>query len=219
MRWLKMLPTIVVPVIIIALFIIAWPTIRQFVTGDIPLKTDISVIVLERIQEMSTLITVRYNYSTYVVTQRDISGLLGALYGDKMAMVAVGYVNAGIDLSEIRQRDIEQVGNTLRIYLPQPQLTDCYLDETATYVISRDSGLFARPAANLDDEARKRAVEQFRTEALEAGILNTAQEQGELVIKNFLELVQMDGIEQVEIISTEIDAATQPEMPSSCQIS
>lgn len=166
-----------------------------------------ATVMLERIQALSQLTTVRYNYSSLITTERDMPPLLAALYGERQIMVAVGHVNAGIDLSQITPDDIVRDGRTLTITLPPPALQDCFLNEQDSYIVSRDTGVFARPASNLDTEARRYAVEQFRTMALENGILNDVQIQADEVVRSITTLVNEDSI--VNIITTPPD----PDMP------
>src|SRR5450432_1626343 len=131
--------------------------VSAFTGGPAPITVQ-ATTVLDRIQALSELLTTRYNYSSLVTSQRDMPGILGGLYGDKLLMVAVGHVNAGIDMSKINISDITQAGDTMTITLPAAHLEDCFLDEQASYVVERDTGVFARPAPNLDTEARRFAV-------------------------------------------------------------
>lgn len=171
--------------------------------------------VLDRVQTMSQLTTVRYNYSSMVTTEREMPELLQALYGDQQVMVAVGHVNAGIDLSQITTDSITIDGSTLILQLPPPQLQDCFLNEQQSYVISRDTGLFARPAPNMDVEARRYAVRQFRDMALEAGILDEVQIQSAVALQEFLSLVDPENIQQVQVIGAPQNLNAP--LPESCQ--
>jgi phosphotransferase system HPr-like phosphotransfer protein len=173
-----------------------------------------ATVMLERIQALSQLTTVRYNYSSLVTTERDMPPLLAALYGERQIMVAVGHVNAGIDLSLITPDDIVRDGQTLTITLPPPALQDCFLNEQDSYIVSRDTGIFARPASNLDTEARRYAVEQFRSMALENGILNDVQIQAHEVIQGLTSMV--DAVSSVTVITTPPDPDTP--LPPTCAL-
>ncbi len=171
-------------------------------------------IVLERIQDMSLLTTTRFNYSSVVTSERQMPGLLGMLYGERQVMVAVGYVVAGVDMSKITANDVTLVGDRLEIKIPPPVLQDCFLNDQASYVVSRDTGIFSRSAPNLDTEARRYAVQQFRNSALEGGILEEAQEQAAEVIKTFIMLLSVEAIRDVSITVSMPDANAP--LPSSC---
>lgn len=157
-----------------------------------------ATVMLERIQALSQLTTVRYNYSSLVTTERDMPPILAALYGERQIMVAVGHVNAGIDLSQLTPDNIVRDGQTVTITLPPPALQDCFLNEQDSYIVSRDTGIFARPASNLDTEARRYAVEQFRSMALEKGILNDVKIQADEVIRGLTSM--LDEVSSVNII-------------------
>ncbi len=173
-----------------------------------------ATVMLERIQALSQLTTVRYNYSSLITTEREMPALLAALYGERQIMVAVGHVNAGIDLSQIALEDIVRDGQTITITLPPPELQDCFLNEQDSYIVSRDTGIFARPASNLDTEARRYAVEQFRTMALENGILNDVQIQAHEIIQGLTSMI--DETSSVNIITS----PPNPDgpMPSTCAL-
>lgn len=142
--------------------------------------------VLDRIQYVSDLTTVRYSYSNVIVSERDLPPLLAGLYRDKLMLVAVGYVTAGIDLSKLTQDDVSQDGNVIHITLPAPELFDCFFSEPESYVASRETGFFAAPSPDLDMQARRYAIRIFRDSALEKGILSDASGQAEKVMSNLL---------------------------------
>ena len=169
-------------------------------------------VVLEKIQSMSQLTTMRFNYSSLITSQRELPGILAGLYGDRLVMVAVGHVNAGIDLRQLTPDSITRQGDTMTIRLPPPQLLDCFLNEQASYVVSRDTGLFARPAPNLDSAARHFAVGQFRDNALRDDIFVQVQTNSQVVITNF---VQGLGVKQVNVVTSPRDPNAP--LPESCQ--
>lgn len=170
--------------------------------------------VLERVQGMSNLTVVRYNYSSLVTSEREMPGILAALYGERQVMVAVGQINAGIDLSQITADDVTTDGNTVIVKLPPPVLQECFLNDNASYIVSRDTGIFASEAPNLDTEARRFAVRQFRDSAVEAGILDEVQANAREVVGNLVEAVA-DADTQVQVVA----AAPSPQaaLPDSCQ--
>lgn len=174
-----------------------------------------AVIVLDRVQALAQLTTVRYNYSSLVTSEREMPGILGALYGERQVMVAVGHVNAGVNLDQLTAEDITRDGNTITIHLPSPALHDCFLNEQASYIVSRDTGIFARSAPNLDSDARLFAVHQFRDSALEDGILAEVQRQAQAVIEQFFSITRLEDGSQVHVVV----AAPDPNvpLPESCR--
>src|SRR5260221_13251225 len=185
--------------------------VSAFTGGASPVPLH-STTVLDRVQSVSELVTTRYSYSSVVTSQRDLPGILGALYGDKLLMVAVGHINAGIDMKNITINDISQAPDgTMTITLRAPHLQDCFLDEQASYVVARDTGIFARPAPNLDQEARRYAVGQFRDLALKADIFADVQTNATLIVGKFVTAL---GVKNVNIVVAPPDPTN---LPDSCK--
>lgn len=183
---------------------------------DTPVETrGISVPVVERISELSDLAVVRYNYANIVSTSTDMPSALQRLYGDELVMVAVGHIEAGVDLSQISPQDISVNGGVLRVSLPAPRLQDCFLDENQSYTVSRSTGIFAQPSVSVDNATRRFALRQFRQQALEEGLLEDAREETATIVSNFLELFLMDsGVERVvvDVGPVDLNAA----LPATC---
>jgi hypothetical protein len=145
-------------------------------------RTVSSALILDRVQSLSQLTTVRYNFSNIVTSERELPALLQTLYRDRLVMVVVGHITAGIDLNRLTQQDIVITEDSVTIQLPGPVLRDCFINEGASYVIERDTGLFARSAPQLDGEARRFAIREFREAALEENILHEANNQAVVTI-------------------------------------
>jgi hypothetical protein len=186
--------------------------VQQGILGTPPRLN--ATVVLERIQKMSKLVTTRYSYSSMVTSERDMPGILAALYGEKLAMVAVGYVTAGVDLSTLTQEDVTFENGVLSLNLPAPTLQDCFLNEQQSYVVSYATGIFARNMPNMDADARRFAVHQFRDSALESGILNEAQDQAKVAIEEFVNLVSVGDVKGLKL--TQREPNPEVVLPESC---
>jgi hypothetical protein len=171
---------------------------------------------LTKIQQLTTLASVRYSYGNMVTSEVDMPAALQALYGESLVLVAVGHVIAGIDLSAVREQDIviDNLTRTITLTLPPPTLLECFLNEQQTYVAERNSGIFAASSPNLDLESRRYALQEFKRRALEEGILSQAQIEAETVLREFLTLVNEAGV-------TIILRATPPDpnapLPETCR--
>jgi hypothetical protein len=173
--------------------------------------------VVEKVQNLSQLTTVRYNYSGIVDTSTDMPSLLNALYGQQLVLIAVGHITAGVDLSQLSEEDVTINDGILTINLPAASLQDCFLNEQETYVAERSSGAFAHTTgqSNIDAESRRYAVRQFRDTALDKGILTEAQISAQKAIQEFIVALGVPDIQQVQVIV----APPNPEspLPASCQ--
>ncbi|MBE0689070.1 MAG: DUF4230 domain-containing protein [Anaerolineae bacterium] len=157
-----------------------------------------ATVILERIQALAELTTTRYNFSGIVTTEREMPPLLQVIYGDRQVLVAVGTIEAGVDLRQLTGESIQIAGDTLSVTLPAARLQSCAIDESKTYVVERDTGIFAPETLNLDSEARRFAIVQFRDQALESGVLEQAQDEARTVITQIILAINA-AIERVEI--------------------
>jgi len=153
---------------------------------------NITLPIVERIQNLQELQTTRYNFSNIIESSIEMPDLLAGLYGENIVLIAVGHIEAGIDLSKLTQEDVVQNEDTLTITLPAPEILSCFLDEQQTDVVERNRGIFAPADVQLDDAARIFALRQFLTLALEDGILSDAGEQADKTIRQLVTLVVED---------------------------
>jgi hypothetical protein len=168
---------------------------------------------VERIQALSELTTTRFNYSQIVTGQTDMPALLAGLYGESLVMVAVGHVEAGIDLSHLTEADVsfDEESATLTIHVPAPVLQDCFLDEGESYIAQRQSGVFAQPSPALDTATRRYAITQFRETALEDGILQEAASRTKDVLFDFLSITTEA---RLNLVMDEV--STDTSLPDTC---
>ena len=171
--------------------------------------------VLESVRELSDLTTVEFNFSQNITSERELPPLLQALYSDRLVYFAVGRIQAGVNLSDLKENDIIIEGTTLTIILPKPRIVDCFIDEGQSGVISRDTGVFASPAPNIESEARQTALLHFRGLSIEDGILVRANEEAQKTIQGFLDLLPMEGVETITVITQEA-IISELVYPSSC---
>jgi Protein of unknown function (DUF4230) len=176
-----------------------------------PRLTMNATTILDRVQGLSQLTTTRYSFSTIITTESEMPEWLKPIYGQKQVMVAVGYVTAGVDMRAIQAGDVQVNGAALTLRLPAPALQDCILDEGKTYIAAQDTGLFARPATNVDQETRRYAIQQLRQSALEGNILSEAQTQATTAVTQFVNLL---GVQSVQV--TFQPAAEETVFPPSC---
>jgi len=146
--------------------------------------------VVERVQTLSDLVTVKYVLEKVVILE-DVKW-----YGEnRVLLLAHGIVKAGIDLKRITADDVTISGNRISIKLPPPQITDAYLDDQQSQVIDHTTGLLRVFDKDLEQTARENAVDDVRRAARNAGILNDANHRAQLELEIFL---RDAGFKQVE---------------------
>jgi hypothetical protein len=137
--------------------------------------------VVEQIQTLSDLVTVKYVVEKVVVLDD------ARWYGEsRVLLLAHGIVKAGIDLKRLQPGDVKVSGKTIYIHLPPPQLTDAYLDDTKSQVIDHTTGLLRTFDKDLEQTAREEAVLDIRRAAINNGILTDASDRAQLELALFL---------------------------------
>jgi hypothetical protein len=149
--------------------------------------------VIRQIQTLSELVTVKYVIEKVVIFE-DVKW-----YGEnKVLLLAHGIVKAGIDLGEIKPEDIKVDGKKISLKLPVEKITDAYLDDKKTGIIERSTGIVRQFDKDLEQNARKQAVEDIRRAARHNGIANDARERAEMQLRTFL---LQAGFEEVRFTS------------------
>ena len=146
--------------------------------------------VVEQIQTLSDLVTVKYVVEKVVVLDDE------KWYGEsRVLLLAHGVVKAGIDLKRLKPGDVTVSGKKILVHLPPPELTDAYLDDRKSRVIDHTTGLLRTFDKDLEQTAREEAVLDIRAAAVQNGILSDAGDRAKLELALFL---HQAGYEQVE---------------------
>jgi hypothetical protein len=155
--------------------------------GEKPPRTTTGPVVVEGIQKLDQLATVRWTGSV-PVTRESGGDIWDRVFdGEKVLLIATGKVEAGVDLGDIHKDDVSVDGDTVTIELPEAEILSASLDEKTTRVYDRDfSPLNFRPDDDLVRKARLRAVGKLEATARENGILDTAEGNAEDSIRAFV---------------------------------
>jgi hypothetical protein len=171
--------------------------------------------VLTDVQQLSQLTSIRYTYENRITASREVPALLAIAYGQELTMEAVGYVNAGVDLSTMTTADITLQGGVLQVVLPSAQLQDCFFNENESRIVDQRSALFAQYSEDLQIAARRIAIDRFRASALENGILDDARAQAEAAVGALLGLAAPVTVTEIRVISQPPDPNAP--LPATCQ--
>lgn len=149
--------------------------------------------VLKQVQDLSQLVSVKYVVEKVVVLE-DVKW-----YGEsRVILVAHGIVKAGVDLSKIQLHDLKAVSEKMIVRLPSPTITDVYLDEQKTTVVERTTGLLRLFDKDLEQSARRQAIDSISQAARSSGILKDAEDRVHTQLRFMLN--QM-GFKEVEFRS------------------
>lgn len=162
------------------------PTVGWLFSEGRP-QTTTSPVVVEGVQKLDRLDTVRMTESVVVTKDTGGSELRRFLTGEEVLLVAVGDVEAGVDLSSVTEEDVRVEGESVEIRLPEPEITSISLDEEQTRLYDRDQGILRlRPDDALVEEARQDAQDELLAAARQNNILVTAERNAEDTIRTFL---------------------------------
>ena len=161
----------------VALFI-ALLFVRPPATGAPP-KIQSTATIVQQVQTLSELVTVKYVLEKVVILD-DIKW-----YGEnRVLLVAHGIVKAGVDLQEIKPEDVRVEDKRILLKLPRARITDVYLDDQKTRVVDRSTGLLRAFDKDLEQNARRQAVEDLRIAARSNRIYEDAEERARLQLAN-----------------------------------
>ena len=143
------------------------------------------VTIIREVQSLARLETIQYSVQK-VITAEVNQGVLGPLFGDKLLLVAHGYVIAGVDLARLSIDDLRLENGTLYVSLPEAEVFVATLDNEKSYIYDRTSGLLRKSDSDLETAARRVAEQEIYNGAIEDGILDQAQLNAELFLERFL---------------------------------
>jgi hypothetical protein len=151
---------------------------------------------------LANLTTVEYVEYTVIEKGTD-SGILAWARGDSLTLLAVARIGAGVDLSKITSDSFEVDAETgiVTVQMPGSEIQYIAVDNEATQVLDRTTGLFTKGDPRLETDARQVAETVLLQKAESAGILQDAEESAVTALTNFLLGL---GYTQVEIIRAEL---------------
>jgi len=161
----------------VALFI-ALLFVRPPATGAPP-RIQSTATIVQQVQTLSELVTVKYVLEKVVILD-DIKW-----YGEnRVLLVAHGIVKAGVDLQEIKPEDVRVEDKKILLKLPRARITDVYLDDQKTRVVDRSTGLLRAFDKDLEQNARRQAIDDLRIAARSNRIYEDAEERARLQLAN-----------------------------------
>lgn len=158
------------------------------------------VVSIQSIKAQAQLSTVKYNTVTEIYNETPPEGIIDEFLGNKeqLLMLVYGEVQAGFDLSKLDENDIWTDGTRVRLVLPPPEILTTSIDFDRTHVVYyKNNLLFDNNNPNLQGDALKQAQEAIKQAALTEGVLERANDYGQLYFENFLHSA---GFTDVEVV-------------------
>ena len=113
-----------------------------------------------------------------------------------VTLLAHAIAKAGIDMSSLKASNFDISEHKIIVTVPTAVVTDVYLDEHQTQVLDRSTGLFRLADKDLEQNARRQAVDDIRRAALRGGIAKDAQDRAKSELTWFFHQI---GYAKVEI--------------------
>jgi len=154
--------------------------------------------VVTSIRDLATLESTSYHVERVVDLRDKQTRLFGLVQSeDAVLLVAVGDVVAGVDLTSMRDTDIQvdPVKRSARVLLPPVTVLSARLDSQRTYLHSRKTDVLAQRSETLETRARLEAENTLRDAALSAGILERAQRNTQSTIAMLLRSLDYTQVE------------------------
>jgi MFS superfamily sulfate permease-like transporter len=147
---------------------------------------DIGTLVT-RVRDLNRLETATMRVASVSTIKQSYDLIPNALAGDELTLYSAGDVIAGVDLSQLKKDDVHrEPDGTIVVRLPPSQLLVSRLDNLASHVIQRRTGVFRRADIGLEGRARQYAEQNIRSEAVRRGILQLAQQNAEARVAELL---------------------------------
>ena len=160
--------------------------------------TEFAPVTLQTIRLVAELTTVEMVEYTTVV-KGDDRGWLNWAAGDRIEMFAVARIGAGVDLDAIQEGDLLVDEGRVVLRLPAAMLTYVSVDNEATHVYNRDTGVFTKGNPDLERSARLAAEELLTAQAIEQGILEMAEQRAVSILTD---LIISLGYTEVDVVVT-----------------
>lgn len=167
-------------------------------TGTVVRTVADAPTVVREIQQLSELITVRYSLQK-VIGLEEQKIPFGA---ESLLLLVRAEVLAGVDLAQLTERDVMITGTLVQLKLPPPRILRVYVDDKHTRVWDRRKTWWTPWVGfnpELDQKARRIALEDVQAAALEMGILREAETHARRAIERLLTLLGFTDVRFVEL--------------------
>ncbi len=153
-------------------------------------KADSPAVIAE-IQRLNQIITVRYSIQR-VVGIKEPKEPLGE---ESLLLMVQGEVQAGVDLAHFDSANVHfSDPHSVIVLLPAAQIINVFLDEKYTKVWDRRITWWTPWVGydpDLEHKARQQALADVKSAALNMGILQQAQQNAELTVRDFLQALHL----------------------------
>lgn len=142
-------------------------------------------ILIDR-KELGKMVTIQYKLQTVSVVEEKDASWIVRLFGDnKVVLVAVGEVLAGVDMTLLAEEDVVVSGTTVKIIMPPAEILSVHLVPGESWVYDRKLNIL-KPNWQLELQAQEQAEGTLRQWSIDNGILIQAEDVFTARIEAFL---------------------------------
>jgi hypothetical protein len=186
---------------VVALFVVIGMSIVSAIRGvvdSVPTPSDLAAVfepepyeeigpvVISSIRDLANLTTIEVVEYTIVEKGTD-EGWLSWARGDSLQLFAVAKIGAGVDLDKVTVRDVTLgEDGVVELSVPAAEIQYVAVDNEASQILDRETGLFTKGDPQLETEARQVADEVLVQGALDDGLLADAEANAQEVLTDFL---------------------------------
>ena len=178
----------------------AWPTLPAAYAPPVvehapPVFATPAPLPAPNWRELNYLTTIEFTASSVVEAQRKANVIwLGEMVTDRILVEAVGKIQIGIDLNQVREVRIED--RHIEFVVPKPEVTSVELLPQRSQIYDREQILFLSQYAGLETEALEQARQQLYEEAAaNASMMQLAEDVARLKLSEFLRKVGFTSVE------------------------
>ncbi len=160
--------------------------------------------ILAELRELSDLHAAQAQFEVIVDQEKDVRFVPSAIAGERVQYVAVGSVDAVVDLTRLPTDAVRYDPETdsAVVYLPRPVIAEPVLDLDQSHVMNRDRGILNRVGGMLSDSPtselglQEAAQDKMAEAAAGTELVAMAEERTEAMLEP---LVRQLGVKTVEV--------------------
>lgn len=183
----KAIPWVIILILLVLLLY------SQTVYRNEPSRTKIiHSTVLNEVEALGKMEFVKYNFKDITELEKQSKEYFFKIikFGpdSKIALISVGSAVGCIDLTKLKERDIQTKNDTVYIRLPEPEICNYKLDMEQTHIYSLETN----PMINEKEFIQKAytlAEQRIKESALNSGILEQTESNAALMLKPILEKI------------------------------
>ncbi|GAB4197164.1 MAG: hypothetical protein OHK0022_15250 [Roseiflexaceae bacterium] len=175
------------------------PQIASVVAQPTPAIIDRGGTILQ-IRNLNRLETQSFSAERVIEAAVARGNVLDAFLGERLLLIARGDVIAGVDLSKLRDSDvnISADGTRITLRLPPSEIFLARLDNANTRVYDKQTGigtrLFGSENKDLETQARQSAEGEILKAACESQITQRAADEARQSMEQFLKLLDFESV-------------------------